>query len=51
MAIKHNSLITLGDISTLKGGWEASPDQMLTDFKNAQGRQDHTTPYKTGHPM
>ena len=25
-----------GDISTLKGSWEASPDQMLTDFTNAQ---------------
>ena len=36
MPIKHNKTSTLGDISTLKGGWEASPDQMLTDFKNAQ---------------
>ena len=30
--IKHNKTITLGDISTLKGGWEVTPDQMLTDF-------------------
>ena len=36
MPTKHNNLVPCGDISTLKGVWEASPDQMLTDFINAQ---------------
>ena len=31
--IKHNKTVTLGDISTLKGGWEAFTDQMLPDLK------------------
>ena len=34
MPTKHNNLNTCGDIFTLKGGWEASPDQMETDFIN-----------------
>ena len=34
MPTKHNNLDTCGDISALKGGQEASPNQMETDFKN-----------------
>ena len=63
MQTKHNNLATCGVISALKGSWEASPSQMLPDFKYSNtcslkpaillywGRQDHTTPYKAGHPM
>ena len=35
MPTKHNNVVTCCDISTLKGSWEASPDQMLTDFIDA----------------
>ena len=34
MPIKHNKTNTYGDISALKGGWDLSPDQMLSDFKH-----------------
>ena len=34
MPIKHNKTNTCGVISTLKGGWDISPDQMESDFQH-----------------
>ena len=53
---------TCGDISTLKGSWEASPDPMLKDFKMTntccpnqpscftKEAKSYHMPYKANHP-
>ena len=62
MPIKHNKTNTCGVISTLKGSWDISPDEMDSDFQLTYTflsqpaillrwvRQEDSTPYKGRSP-